>query len=260
MPIDLNGKVALVTGGSSGIGKAAAQVLAEHGASVVIGARRVAESEETVAEIKAAGGEAKFLQTDVTDDAQVGALVDFAVAEYGRLDCAFNNSGIGIPSELDWPDEDSDRMDRIYDVNVRGVWLSMKHELRVMLKSGGGSIVNNSSVAGLRATPGEAYTSSKYAVNGLTATASIKYGRRGIRVNAIAPGVILTQMWQKNFDADSGLHAAWDKVLPLGRVGSPREIGDAVAWLCSDMSSYVTGAIIPVDGGMIQTMANPGPR
>ena len=244
----LNNKVVLITGGSSGIGRATANVLAAHGASVVIAARREEESLAVVAEIEAAGGTASFIKTDVTVEADIEAAVQHSVATYGRLDCAANNSGGGFGS-AEWSEATPEIFDKTFEVNVRGMWLCMKHEIAQMLKQGGGSIVNTSSIAGSRAAPGEAYGSSKYAVNGLTTSAAGKYGKIGIRVNAVAPGIINSGPWKPRFEADPELWNSWGNVIPAGRPGNPEEVGEAIAWLCSDASSYVTGAILPVDGG-----------
>ena len=252
----LDEKVAIVTGASSGIGRATAQVMAREGAKVVVAARRVAESEETVRLIRDAGGEAGFVQTDVTDDAQVANMVAYAVGTYGRVDCAFNNAGGDFPPNGEWPDTGMEWLEKTLKLNVGGVWLSMKHELGAMLAQGHGVIVNNSSVNGLRGRMREAYTASKFAVNGLTTAAAVHYGSRGIRVNAVAPGIILTEGWQRRFDEEPGLRDREERSIPLGRVAQPEEVGETVAWLCSDRASYITGVVLPVDGGFIQTMAD----
>jgi NAD(P)-dependent dehydrogenase (short-subunit alcohol dehydrogenase family) len=253
----LENKVIIVTGASSGIGAATCAVLASHGAKVVLAARRQEESEEVLEEVCSAGGEATFIRTDVTDEAQVAAMVRHALDTYGRLDGAFNNAGGGFPAKADWPDNTPEQMQRVFDLNVHGVWLCMKHEIKAMLANGGGSIVNNSSVAGLRGGAGEAYSASKFAVNGLTRSGAFKYGKQNIRVNAVAPGIIHTDGWQRRFDASPGMYEGFQRDIPLGRTARPSEVGDVVAWLCSDMSSYVSGAIIPVDGGWTQTMQRP---
>lgn len=252
----LEGKVALVTGASSGIGRATAQVMAREGAKVVIAARRESESQETLRLITDAGGVAAFVRADVTDESQVEAMVRYAVNTYGRLDCAFNNAGGGHPASADWPDNSTEQLDRVFELNVKGVWLCMKHELKVMLAAGSGVIVNNSSIAGLRGRAGEVYASSKYAVNGLTTSAAVKYGHRGIRVNAVAPGIIHTDGWQRRFDADPDLKGRLERSIPVGRAARPEEVGEAVAWLCSDRASYIHSVILPVDGGMIEYTAD----
>lgn len=253
----LQDKVVLVTGASSGIGAATAVVLANHGAKVVLAARREEESAETLRQAQAAGGEATFIKTDVTDEEQVAAMVQHAVQTYGKLDAAFNNAGGGFPVDADWPDNSPEQFDKTFDLNVRGMWLAMKHELKAMIASGGGSIVNNSSIAGIRGGSGEVYSASKYAVNGLTNSAAVKYGKQGIRVNSVAPGIIRTDGWQQRFDENPGWLEGFQEGIPQGRTGLPSEIGDVVAWLCSDMSSYVTGTCIPIDGGITQTMQRP---
>lgn len=252
----LGGKVALITGGSSGIGKATASVMAAHGAKVVIAARREEESLAVVEDIRSSGGIASFIQTDVTDESQVAAMVEQVIQTHGGLDCAVNNSGGGFPSDS-WPDATPDVLDRTMELNVRGVWLSMKYELKRMLNQGSGAIVNTSSIAGLRAAPGEAYGASKYAVIGLTTSAAAKYGKSGVRVNAVAPGIINAGVWKPRFETDKVLLSSWNDAIPAGRVGQPEEVGEVIAWLCSDWSSYVTGVTIPVDGGNVITMNAP---
>jgi NAD(P)-dependent dehydrogenase (short-subunit alcohol dehydrogenase family) len=253
----LEDKVIIVTGASSGIGAATAVVLATHGAKVVLAARREEESAGTLAQVKAAGGDGTFIKTDVTDEAQVTAMVKRSIDVFGRLDAAFNNAGAGFPASADWPDNTPDQFDATFNLNVRGMWLAMKHELKAMIAAGGGSIVNNSSISGLRGGAAESYSASKAAVNSLTTSAAFKYGKQGIRVNAVAPGIIQTAGWQRRFDATPGMLEGFQKGIPLGRPGKPSEIGDVVAWLCSDLSTYVTGAVIPVDGGFTQTMQRP---
>lgn len=252
----LDGKVVIVTGASSGIGRATAQVVGREGARVVVAARRAAESEETVRLIRDAGGEATFVQTDVTVDEQVAEMVAHTVRTYDKVDAAFNNAGGGFPADAEWPDAGTEWLEKTLQLNVTGVWLSMKHELKAMLAQGHGAIVNNSSVNGLRGRMREAYSASKFAVNGLTEAAAVHYGPQGIRVNAVAPGIILTEGWQRRFDASPGLRDEKERSIPLGRVAQPEEVGETVAWLCSDRSSYITGVVLPVDGGFIQTMAD----
>jgi NAD(P)-dependent dehydrogenase (short-subunit alcohol dehydrogenase family) len=241
-----DGKVALVTGGNSGIGKATALAFAEQGARVVIAARRVDEGEATVAEIRRAGGEGLFVATDVAEAGQVEALVGRVVAEYGRLDCAFNNAGMSGAAllhelaEADW--------DRMIAVNLKGVWLTMKYEIIQMLAQGGGTIVNDSSVAGLTGYGRSAhYSASKHGVIGLTKSAALQYATKNIRVNAVCPGMILTPMIQRAL-ANPGVEEWFLSRLPLGRPGQPAEVARAVTWLCSDAASFVTGAALPVDG------------
>lgn len=254
---NLDGKVIFVTGGSSGIGRATAKVLVNHGASVVIAARREDESNQLVNELRSNGANIEFIKTDVTNEDQVEAAIEFTLTRFGGLHAAFNNAGGGFKSEFDWPHSTPGQLDQTFELNVKGVWLCIKHELAHMLENGGGSIVNTSSIAGSRATAGEAYTATKYAVEGLTRSAALKYGARGVRVNAVAPGIINAGVWKPRFEADPALLEKWNDAIPLGRPGEPEEVGEVVAWLCSDESSYVTGAVIPVDGGNAFTINRP---
>jgi NAD(P)-dependent dehydrogenase (short-subunit alcohol dehydrogenase family) len=252
-----DGKVIFVTGASSGIGRASGKVLVNHGASVVFASRREDESAQLVNELQSDCANIEFIRTDVTDEKQVEAALEFTLTRFGGLHGAFNNAGGGFKSELDWPQDTPDRLDKTFELNMKGVWLCMKYELAHMLENGGGSIVSTSSIAGSRATAGEAYTASKYAVEGLTRSAALKYGRQGARVNAVAPGIIDAGSWKITFDADPSTREQWNDAIPLGRPGNPEEIGEAVAWLCSDESSYVTGVVIPVDGGNAFTINRP---
>jgi len=245
------GKVALVTGGAGGIGKATALAFARAGAVVVVADRDAAAGEQVATEITAAGGRAAFVQVDVTRAAEVERMVAFAVERFGRLDAAFNNAGIELENQPT-ADCDEDTFDRIVDVNLKGVWLCMKHELRQMLKQGGGAIVNTASVAGLVGAPFmPAYCASKHAVVGITKAAAAEYGRHKIRVNAVCPGVINTPMMERAFAADPRRQSKMEKVHLLKRIGQPEEIASAVLWLCSDAASFVTGHPMAVDGGMV---------
>ncbi len=247
MDKQLAGKVAVITGGSSGIGRACALELAAAGAKVAVGARRKAEGEETVRLIEQQGGEACFVQTEVSKADEVKRLMDTAVSRWGRLDCAVNNAGVEGTPFVNTADYDEGVWDQVMDVNLKGVFLSMKYGIPHMLKSGG-SIVNMSSIAGLiGGVGGVAYHASKHGVIGLTRTAAIEYARAGIRVNAVCPAVIQTDMADRFFGG-KGIPLA--DIHPLGRVGTPQEIADAVLWLCSDKSSFVTGIALPVDGGL----------
>ena len=245
------GKVALVTGGSSGIGRATAQIFAREGAKVVIADVNVEGSEETVGLIRAAGGEAVFLKTDVAQATEVEAMVKKAVETYGRLDCAFNNAG--IEGSLQTTSEyDVTVWDRVLSINLRGVWLCMKTEIRQMLSQGGGAIVNTASAAGLVAVPGmSAYVAAKHGVVGLTKTAALEYAKAGIRVNAVCPGGVDTPMVQRVFSSNPQFAEAAASAEPVGRLAQPAEIGEAVVWLCSDAASFVTGLPMAVDGGMV---------
>jgi NAD(P)-dependent dehydrogenase (short-subunit alcohol dehydrogenase family) len=246
---EFDGKVALVTGGGSGIGRATVIAFAREGAQVVIGNRNVQRGEETVSMIRGAGGTASFKRTDVLVAAEIKALVDYAVKTYGRLDLAFNNAGIeGDIAPL--IEQTEANYDAIMDVNVKGVWLSMKYEIPEMLKQGGGAIVNCSSVAGLIGFPNVAiYIASKHAVIGLTKTAALEYSAQGIRVNAVNPAVIDTEMVDR---LAAGLSMKKDDLTPLhpiGRLGRVEEVAEAVLWLCSGKASFVTGHSLIVDGG-----------
>ena len=250
MTKEFDGKIALVTGGGSGIGRATALAFGRDGAKVVIGNRNTQRGEETVGMIKKAGGEASFKKTDVTIAKEIAALVDHAVKTYGGLDFAFNNAGIEgeIASTVDQTEEN---YDAVFDVNVKGVWLSMKYEIPRMLERGGGAIVNCSSVAGLVGFPNMApYFASKHAVIGLTKVAALECSAQGIRVNAVNPAVIDTEMVDR-IVAGFGNNKENDLVPlhPIGRLGRVDEIAEAVVWLCSNKSSFVTGHSLVVDGG-----------
>jgi NAD(P)-dependent dehydrogenase (short-subunit alcohol dehydrogenase family) len=244
------GKSVLVTGAAGGIGRAAALGFGRAGARVVVADIGTAGGEETVALIRQAGGEAVFVKTDVSREAEVEALIAQAVATYGRLDCAFNNAGIEEESK---PLADADEVlfDRIMSVNVKGVWLCMKHEIRQMLKQGGGAIVNTASVAGLVGAPLQPiYAASKHAVVGMTKTAAAEYGKAGIRINSVCPGIIRTPMLDRALEREPRREKSIVKVHPVGRLGEAEEIANAAIWLCSDAASFVTGHQLAVDGGL----------
>jgi NAD(P)-dependent dehydrogenase (short-subunit alcohol dehydrogenase family) len=247
-------KVAIVTGGSAGIGRATALAFADEGAKVVVAARRSEQGEETVSLIRKRGGAGLFVSTDVTRAADVEALVGKAVEAYGRLDIACNNAGIAGPHLVftaDFPEPD---WDMVIATNLKGVWLCMQHEIRQMLKEKRGSIVNVSSVAGLNAGWfNSAYYASKHGVIGLTKAAAVEYAKDGIRINAVCPGTIQTQMAEQTmFRNKSGVAAIRQAALhPIGRIGAPEEVAAAIVWLASDASSFVVGAALPVDGGFL---------
>lgn len=248
---ELQGKVALITGGTTGIGRDTAVLFAKEGAKVVITGRREAEGNETIRLVKAAGGEGIFVRGDVAKAADVQAFVQKTVEKYGRLDVAFNNAGIEGKWQplFDWTEEE---FDQLMDINVKGVWLSLKYEIPQMLKQGGGgAIVNMSSVAGLMGAVGaSAYIASKHAVIGLTRTAALEGAKAGIRVNAVCPAVIETAMAERAF-GDPEVTKWVLSQHPLGRFGKPIEIAEAVLWMCSDKASFMTGHYIVLDGGML---------
>lgn len=253
------GKVAIVTGGSSGIGRATALAFAQENAKIVIADLLVEEGEEAVHRVRQAGAEGSFVKTDVSQEAQVKALIKKTIEVYGRLDYAFNNAGI-IGPRRPLTEELEQNFDRIMTVNVKSVWLCMKHEISQMLKSGKGTIVNTSSVAGLVGALGlSIYCASKHAILGLTKTAAMEFASQGIRINAICPGVTETAMISasKNQPRNEGkiTHANGKSVAyercPLGRIASPEEIASAVIWLCSPSASYVVGHGLVVDGGFM---------
>ena len=247
----MEGKVALVTGGSAGIGRAAALALPREGADVSIGDVQVARGEQVVEEIEAAGGKALFVATDVSKWADVSRLVDETIARFGRLDYAFNNAGMeGEPAATAECSEEN--WQRTLAVNLTGVWLYMRAEIPRMLAVGGGAIVNNSSVAGLVGFAGiPAYAASKHGIVGLTKTAAIEYATQGLRVNAVCPGVIDTEMVARFTHGDATALAGLRAEAPAARLGSPGEIAEAVVWLCSDRASFVTGQALAVDGGFV---------
>lgn len=251
MSKDLQDKVAIITGGTSGIGRDTAVLFARHGAKVVVAGRRQAEGEETVKLVRAAGGDGLFIKTDVSKASDVEALVEKTVEKFGRVDTAFNNAGIEgtwVPivdqQEKDW--------DNLMGINLKGVWLCLKYEIQQMLKQGaGGTIVNMSSVAGLMGAAGAApYCASKHGVIGLTRTAALECARSQIRVNAVCPAVIETPMAERLFGEPETTKWALSKH-PIGRFGKPMEIAEAVLWLCSEKSSFMTGHYIVLDGGFL---------
>ena len=242
-------KVAIVTGATSGIGRAAAIAYAREGAKVVVAGRRATEGEETVRLLQAQGGEGIFVKTDVSKAVQMKELVERTLQRFGRLDIAFNNAGIEqVP--LPFLEQDEETFDQVVDINTKGVWLCMKYEIPAMLKTGGGSIVNTASVFGVIGVPGnEIYIASKHAVIGLTKSAAVEFGKQGIRVNAILPGVVDTDMYKRFAGDKPEFRAEMTAMHPIGRIGKPEDIAEAAIWLSSSKSSFVTGHSLLVDGG-----------
>jgi NAD(P)-dependent dehydrogenase (short-subunit alcohol dehydrogenase family) len=243
-------KVVLVTGGTSGIGRETAIAFAREGASVMITGRRAGLGAEVVAEIEQLdSGRCHFLQADVTNLEDIQRMVSETVSKFGRLDVAFNNAGLEgdlVPLTEQTPEN----YEHVFSANVRGVLFSMKYEIPAMLKTGGGSIINNASIAGLIGMPGlSVYAASKHAVIGLTKSASLEWGKEGVRINAVAPAAIETEMFERFTGGDDDARAQFAGLHPIGRVGKPHEIASAVLWLGSDEASFMVGHTLTVDGG-----------
>jgi NAD(P)-dependent dehydrogenase (short-subunit alcohol dehydrogenase family) len=246
----LQDKVALITGGGSGIGRASALVFAREGAKVVLADVVVKGGQETVQIVRKTGGTATFIEADVSKEAQVQGLIHYTVDTYGRLDCAFNNAGIGHTGTI--TDCTEDEWDRVMAVNLKSVWLCMKHEIIYLAEHGGGAIVNTSSTAGLVGHPRRAiYTISKHGVIGLTKVAALQYAEKGIRINAVCPGPIRTGLTEPGWRGDPQAEARAVSQVPMGRWGRPEEVAEASVWLCSDAASYITGHALVVDGGSV---------
>ncbi|MEO8160205.1 MAG: SDR family oxidoreductase [Arenimonas sp.] len=244
------GRTALVTGAASGIGRGAALAFGRQGANVVLADINAGDGAMVAAQIEAAGGRALFVRTDVARADDVDALVAAAVQRFGRIDCAFNNAGIE-EEHLKLAESDEALYDRMMAINVKGVWLCMRRQIAQMLAQGGGAIVNTASVAGLVGAPRHAiYAASKHAVVGLTKSAAIEYGKKGIRINSVCPGVIRTPMLERALERDPSWEATLVGLHPIGRLGEVEDVVAAVLWLCSDASAFVTGHQLVVDGAM----------
>ncbi len=245
------GKTALITGASFGIGQATAIAFAKHGANVVVADWIEDKDQETIKQISACGGTGIFVKCDVSKTDQVSALIEKAIARFGGLDFAFNNAGIeGAMATTQECTEEN--WDKTIAVNLKGIWLCMKYEITAMLKQGKGSIVNCASVAGLVGFPGlPAYVASKHAVVGLTKTAALENAKQGVRINAVCPGVIKTAMIDRLTGKDKAVEKQYADMEPVGRMGQPEEVAEAVVWLCSDKASFVTGQALAVDGGWV---------
>lgn len=244
-------KVALVTGGADGIGRATSLLFAQRGAKVIVSDINAPKGEAVAKAIREAGGEALFVKADVADRAEVAALVRAALDRFGRLDCAVNNAGIAHERDSDW---DEDAFDATISVNVKGVWNCLKEEIPVMLAAGGGAIVNMASVAAFIssvAQPVPGYTTSKHAIVGLTKATALQYVRKGIRVNALCPGVTATEQVRAMCAVSEETRQFLENLAPMGRLGQPEEMAEAAIWLCSDKASFVTGSSLVVDGGSI---------
>lgn len=248
----LQGKVALVTGGAGGIGRATAHAFVREGAKVAVVDLDVGAAKAVADELVAAGGEAIAIATDVSQSEQVAAMVAQVVAKFGRLDVAFNNAAIDLEHEpLHKATEDL--FDRLVNVNIKGTWLCMKHEITQMLaQGGGGAIVNTASIGGVGAAPRQPiYGATKHAVVGMTQSAGVEYGRKGIRVNAVCPGVIRTAMMERAVERDPRRAQHIEQIHPIGRLGEAEDIARAVVFLCSDDAAFIVGHALPVDGGYL---------
>lgn len=245
----LQDKVALVTGGTTGIGRATVIAFGAAGAKVVFSGRRDAEGEKTAKLIRETGAECLYVHSDASKEEDIKALVQKTVATYGRLDCAFNNAGVESPGKP-LHEQSIKHFDNLMAINVRGLFLCMKYEIQQMMTQGSGVIINNSSVSGLVAFAGTSpYVASKHAVMGLTRTAALDYAKQGIRINAVNPGLIVTEMMDRFSHKNPALEQQLAEIVPTGRMGQPGEIAATVVFLCSDAASYITGQSLVIDGG-----------
>jgi NAD(P)-dependent dehydrogenase (short-subunit alcohol dehydrogenase family) len=248
MTTPFTNKVALITGGTSGIGRATAIAFAEQGADVVIAGRREAEGAESLSLVQKAGGQGLFVQVDVNDESEIEAMVAKTLERFGRLDFAFNNAGVGGLGRATMT-ATADVYDQIMNINVRGVFFSMKHQIPAILRSGGGAIVNNASVLALRPSANSPiYSASKAAVVGLTKSAALEFAPRGVRINAICPAIIETDMTEQ-LRGDEQTRAYLLSLHPVGRFGQSEEVAASVLYLCSPEASFITGVALPLDGG-----------
>jgi len=252
MEKSMSGKVALVTGAASGIGRGTAQLFAQKGAKVTVADIQVENGEETVELIRKEGGDAIFVKTDVSKTEDVAAMVAKTVEKFGRLDYAFNCAGVEEAENrsliVDYKEE---IFDRVIAINLKGVWLCMKYEIPAMLENGGVAIVNCSSVMGILAIYNESpYVASKHGVIGMSKSVAMEYSAQGVRVNVVCPGIIRTPMNEWAFQSEEMVEVM-ESLTPIGYFGSPIHLAEATVWLCSDASSYVTGVVLPVDGGFV---------
>ena len=244
------GKVAIVTGASSGMGRATALAFAGKGAKVVVVDMAVEEGQKTVHKIEDAGGQALFVKTYVSQSSEVEAMMNKVIETYGQLDYAFNNAGVDLGGRALIAEFPEESWDRLISVNLKGIWLCMKYEIQQMLKQGKGAIVNTASVGAYKSAPGmSAYGASKAGIVQLTHSAALEYAKAGIRINAIAPGSIRTPMLERATDGNPEIEAQLVSYHPIGRMGTPEEVAEVVVWLSSDAAAFVTGHILAVDGG-----------
>jgi len=250
--MEFENKVVLITGGAAGIGRVAAHKFCELGAKLMIADQNAEAGEATALQARALGGEAEFVKVDVGDSASVDKMLKRCVSAFGRVDIAINNAGV----ELEWApiaEGDETQFDKIIAVNLKGVWLCLRAEVRQMLRQDGGAIVNTASIAAMAAAPNmAAYSASKHGVIGLTKSVAVEYAKSGIRVNAVCPGVIDTAMTERAISkGDSGIEKYLPGIHPMNRIGTAEEVVAAMQWLCSDAASFTTGAVLPVEGGRL---------